>query len=64
MSTPLQGCSDYDVICAMRRYGGVFMEALAEAAIRADSVNLGLIKQTWPDDWSRFAELAKNGRRG
>jgi hypothetical protein len=50
---------DVEVIDAMRRYGGGFVKALAEAAARADDENLGRLKAAWPEYWERYSEMAK-----
>lgn len=47
------------VIETMRAYGGSFVSALAEAARRADSNNLQRIKNTWPDYWKQYANMAE-----
>ena len=60
MSTnPKTGPSDHEVIHAMRVFGGGFVHALAEAAARADQVNLELIKATFADIWAKYAEMAR-----
>jgi len=55
--------ADIETIDAMRRYGGGFVKALAEAAARADDENLQLIKGTWAEYWERYAEMAKRSPR-
>ena len=57
-STRLLG--DFEVIAAMRKYGGDFAYALAEAAMRADAENLRRIKTTWPEYWAKYTEMAKS----
>ena len=49
---------DAIVIETMRKYGGGFIKALAEAAAYADEVNLGKIKAVWPDDRDTYSEPA------
>ena len=56
--------ADIETIDAMRRYGGGFVKALAEAAARADDENLQLIKGTWAEYWERYADLAKRAAAG
>jgi hypothetical protein len=51
--------SDEDVIEAMHRYGGSFVEALAIAARRADRENLARLRLAFPDVWRRYAEIAR-----
>lgn len=48
---------DFWVLKAMRGYGGGFVNALSEAALRADDDNLRRIKATWPEYWQKYAEL-------
>lgn len=50
--------SDFLVIQTMRRYGGSFVVALAEAAARADEENLNRIKQAWPEYWASYTAMA------
>lgn len=50
---------DCYTIAAMQRWGGSFVQALAEAARRADSENLRRIKAAWPEYWRQYAELAQ-----
>lgn len=45
---------DLKVIEAMRKHGGGFVKALAEAAFRADSENLAKIKDAWPEYWKQY----------
>lgn len=54
--------SDILVIQAMQRFGGGFVKALGEAAMKADLVNLRRIKQAFPELWERYAEIARGGR--
>ena len=39
----------------MRKYGGSFVKALAEAALRADDDNLRRIKTAWPEYWAKYS---------
>lgn len=50
---------DHKVIKAMLRYGGSFVQCLAECAFRADPINLAKIKATWPDYWQEYTNFAK-----
>ncbi len=52
---PTDEIADRQVIAAMRRFGGSFVKALAEAATAADPINLAKIKAAWPDYWARYA---------
>ncbi len=48
---------DLDVIEAMEKYGGSFVQALAVAASRADADNLAKIKATWPEYWKQYTDM-------
>ena len=50
---------DLKVIEAMEKFGGSFVVALAGAARRADQNNLAKIKQTWPEYWKQYTEMAE-----
>ena len=50
---------DHKVIKAMLRYGGSFVQSLANCAMRADANNLAKIKATWPDYWQEYTNFAK-----
>jgi hypothetical protein len=41
----------------MRERGGSFVQALAEAAARADPANLGKLKAAFPDLWERYRAI-------
>ncbi len=49
---------DFKIVSAMEEYGGSFVQALAKAAFRADQVNLQKMKDTWPEYWKEYAEMA------
>ena len=49
----------YWTIQAMRTFGGSFVQALGEAASRADSTNLQRIKTAWPEYWKEYTEHGK-----
>ena len=49
---------DMKVVDAMKKFGGGFVNALAEAAMRADSDNLRRIKAGWPEYWDAHKQLA------
>lgn len=44
------------VALAMMRYGGLFLNKLGKALIRADPNNATKIKATWPKEWEEFRE--------
>ena len=54
----LETISDLEVIKAMRKYGGSFCAALAEAAFHADDINLRKIKEAWPEYWQEYTMFA------
>ena len=54
--------TDYQIVQAMRIYGGSFAEALADLFDRADRENQRIIKAAWPEMWAEYAELAERAR--
>lgn len=46
-------------IDAMKCFGGRFVKALADAALRADGENFRRIKATWPELWARYSALSE-----
>lgn len=52
--------ADLDVIDAMEKWGGSFVVALAQAARRADPINLAKIKATWPEYWQQYKEMVES----
>jgi hypothetical protein len=54
---------DRQILEAMSRYGGSFVQALARAAERADPVNLGKLRAAFPDVWQEYARLASQDAR-
>ena len=53
---------DSQTIAAMQRWGGSFVQALAQAARRADAENLRRIKTTWPEYWRDYGEMAQRDK--
>ncbi|MEY4442577.1 MAG: hypothetical protein RL442_1577 [Pseudomonadota bacterium] len=51
--------TDRDVARTMQEYGGSFVRALGHAALQADPENLRKVKDTWPDYWSKYQEMAQ-----
>lgn len=51
--------SDYEVLKAMRCFGGSFIRALAEAISTADEINRQKLKDAFPEYWAQYAELAR-----
>jgi hypothetical protein len=54
-----EGNRNYWTIEAMRKYGGSFVKALAEAASHADPVNLQKIKTTFSEYWKEYEERGR-----
>jgi hypothetical protein len=51
-----------EIYPAMRKYGGSFVQALAECFIYADNINFALLSVTFPeiiDEYRRMADLDK-----
>lgn len=48
---------DYWTVEAMRKFGGSFVQILAELASHADHVNLYKIKATWPEYWEEYERM-------
>lgn len=57
--------SDYDVIEAMLKYGGSFIQSLARCWQAGDYINQEKLKTAFPEYWSQYSSLAeaeKNAR--
>lgn len=50
---------EMDVVAAMRKYGGSFVKALAEAYVAADGVNREKVRDAWPDYWLTYSNYAR-----
>ena len=50
---------NFRTIQAMKKYGGGFVAALAEAASRADAQNLARLKHAFPEYFAQYAEMAQ-----
>lgn len=48
---------DYATIAMMRKYGGSFVQALANAYDCADYINPAKIRSAWPDYWNQYERL-------
>ena len=44
---------------AMIAHGGGFVKCLGEAILHADHTNAWKIKDTWPQYWKEYAEVAR-----
>ena len=47
-----------DVYKEMRKYGGSFVRALAEAFVYADENNLERLKTAFPEIWGKYKSMA------
>jgi hypothetical protein len=59
---PLHGESpptDVEIVHAMERFGGSFVNTLALLCYLADEENYRRIKATWPEYWAKYAEMAE-----
>jgi len=55
----MTNAKDCATIAAMDRWGGGFVQALAQAARRADAENLRRIKRAWPEYWRQYGEMSE-----
>jgi hypothetical protein len=39
--------------------GGSFIQCLGQALLRADAINEFKIARTWPEEWVKYRDLAK-----
>jgi len=53
---------DFAVVEAMEKYGGSFVQALAELCHRADHINLQKIKDTWSEYWEEYTKMANDSQ--
>ena len=59
---PLPSAEDFRVMDAMERDGGGFVNALAEAARRADPSNFQILKNAFPEYWAKYRDMAKQDK--
>lgn len=50
---------DWSTVEAMDRFGGSFVQALAQAARKADGENLQRLKTAFPEYWERYQKIAE-----
>lgn len=50
---------EYDVIEAMHRYGGGFVQALAKCWWMADAENKARLRATFPEVFEQYTEMAR-----
>jgi hypothetical protein len=55
--------TDWDVVEAMRTYGGSFVQALAVCYQRADVENQHRLRDAFPEIWVEYLQLAEATRR-
>lgn len=48
---------DYNTVEQMEMFGGGFVQALANAARHADSINLNRIKHAFREYWEHYEEM-------
>jgi hypothetical protein len=48
---------DVNILDTMRRYGGSFVQRLAEAGFAADDENLQKLKTAFPHYWAQYEEM-------
>ena len=53
---------DYEMIAAMRQYGGGFVRALATCFDRADAANAARLKAAFPEYCERYRAIAAEKR--
>lgn len=51
--------TNFEIVQAMRTYGGGFARALADAWMHADPENQARICLTWPELWAEYEDLAR-----
>jgi hypothetical protein len=56
----LETVSDYDVISAMKQYGGGFVASLANTFCMADPSNQIILKLAFPMYWEAYSDLSKS----
>lgn len=59
-----QAIEEEEVITAMTRFGGGFVQQLAVLYRQADAMNREKIKTTWPEYWKHYKEMAYFTREG
>jgi hypothetical protein len=48
---------ELQVVMAMKKYGGGFVTALAEALRHADHMNFPRLKAAFPDYWAQYEKM-------
>ncbi len=52
---------DVTILDNMKRYGGGFVQALAEAAIKADGSNYAMLRNAFPHLWEQYGARFSQG---
>lgn len=47
------------VVETMEKYGGSFVQALAQCFYRADPINFEKLLKTFPEYWNQYEEMSK-----
>lgn len=50
---------EIEVIETMQKYGGGFVKALAQCFLLADGNNFYKLRETFPEYWKQYEEMAK-----
>ena len=50
---------EWEVVQAMKHYGGGFVKALANAWFHADEDNQRRIREAWPEYWGEYDSMAE-----
>lgn len=51
---------DLQIIKAMTKYGGSFVQALADCFLRADTHNFKKLKDAFPEYWEQYKIMAES----
>lgn len=52
--------TDSYLVDVMLRYGGSFVQALAQCWLRADAQNRARLKAAFPDVWAEYSDIANH----
>lgn len=53
---------EIEVVEAMERWGGGFVQALAECFRRADVHNFKILRASFPEYWTTYSEMARKAK--
>lgn len=51
---------DYEIVEAMEKFGGSFVQSLAQCFRHADPVNYAKLRITFPEYWEEYKKLSEN----